>query len=394
MKHINTGACDKLGGESFVRKPLDQEEAAALQTVAAAAHATENSDPALPPPECELPLVQRPSFRAQVHRWASWPLQPGARTDLLERCVLCYMWLASSKHVKQHMNTVHRDKLGDIPDRAVTLCRTFKSQLTRGRSCVYCKSVVGAPGRHSTQCTALYQVSTAALYVHAHYPQHGGGQSGGGNLPPLFSQPNSAAAGAGELHDLANPDSVGDAATTPEAPAPRLPKAESTGLPVRDLPSPASVLESVLESAGEAAAATPGHEQAASSARGSDQQSESGSGNGALPQGGCQEHPTLHDEGNKGAECPQGSGGRSPHLSASHRSAGEHDQGTTATHADDLATPEGRASLQKPKWMTEGGDWRYMQWCRKTKTLVPNEAKHPLTHAEAVRVLNSLSTRT
>ena len=54
------------------------------------------------------------------------------------------------------------------------------------------------------------------------------------------------------------------------------------------------------------------------------------------------------------------------------------------------ATPEGRASLQKAKWMTEGGDWCYLQWCRKTKALIPNEAKHPLTHAEAVRVLNFL----
>ena len=54
------------------------------------------------------------------------------------------------------------------------------------------------------------------------------------------------------------------------------------------------------------------------------------------------------------------------------------------------ATQEGRASLQKAKWMTEGGDWCYLQWCRKTKTLIPNEAKHPLTHAEAVRVLNFL----
>ncbi|CAE7831148.1 pol [Symbiodinium sp. CCMP2592] len=55
-----------------------------------------------------------------------------------------------------------------------------------------------------------------------------------------------------------------------------------------------------------------------------------------------------------------------------------------------VATQEGRESLRKAKWLAENGDWYYMKWCRKTKTLIPKEDKTPLQHTEAVRVLSFL----
>ncbi|CAE7771573.1 rluD [Symbiodinium sp. CCMP2592] len=55
-----------------------------------------------------------------------------------------------------------------------------------------------------------------------------------------------------------------------------------------------------------------------------------------------------------------------------------------------VATQEGRDSLRKAKWLAENGDWHYMKWCRKTKTLIPNEDRTPLQHTEAVRVLSFL----
>ena len=352
VKHINTGACEKLGGESFIRKPLEQEEAAVLQMVTATACAIENPDTASPPPECELPLVRRPTFRAQVHRWASWPLQPGARADLLERCVLCYMWLASSKHIKQHMNTVHREELGDIPQKALNLCKAFKSQLTRGRSCVFCKSTVGAPGRHSTQCTALYQASMAALYVQAYFPEHGRGQPGGGDLPSLFSQRSSAHIGAREPRGSSGLDEVRTAAA-PQTPATGSSTTTSPGPSARHLPSPASVPGSVPQPTGETAATDCGNEQAALAARGQNQQLESGSGHGALSQRGCPEHPPLHDADGQRVERQEGTGRPTPHLSASYCLAGEHDQRAAAAHADDLGNP-GRPSLFTEGQMDDG----------------------------------------
>ena len=48
-------------------------------------------------------------------------------------------------------------------------------------------------------------------------------------------------------------------------------------------------------------------------------------------------------------------------------------------------------SLQKAKWLKEGGDWRYMKWCRQTRTLIPTRRRlhwQSLQHAEAVRLLS------
>ena len=132
QKHITKGACEALGGESFVRNPV-LEEVRILEAV------TEDATPpqTLAENATVLPLVRQPE--------ESWPLRPGARKQLLEHCVLCGMWLASHKHVKQHMNKAHAAELRDTPQQSLILCRTFKSQLTRGRACLFCQNRVGGP---------------------------------------------------------------------------------------------------------------------------------------------------------------------------------------------------------------------------------------------------------
>ena len=171
-----------------------------MQKATAVAEGTKGPDvptalePAAPDLESELPLVRRPSFIQAQARWEQWALNHAARAQLQSYCVMCNIWLASSKHVKQHLNRTHAMHLGDIPARANTLCLTFKSQLTRGRACLFCHSKVGAPARHSQQCTVLFQLTVAHLYVQDALAPRGRddgehpGQPGSGHLPLLFSE--------------------------------------------------------------------------------------------------------------------------------------------------------------------------------------------------------------
>ena len=71
---------------------------------------------ATPTTESDLPLVRRPSFIRAQARWERWALDHAARAQLRSYCVICNMWLASSKHVKQHFNRTHAMHLGGMSD--------------------------------------------------------------------------------------------------------------------------------------------------------------------------------------------------------------------------------------------------------------------------------------
>ncbi|CAE7632953.1 Pol [Symbiodinium sp. CCMP2592] len=153
--HIESGACSQLGGDSLVRAPIPDEQAAEIIQAPPAVHrgifADENA--------AHTPLVMRAQFQQKLHDWESWLKEPAVRQELSSHCVLCNMWISSYKHVKQHFNKVHAAQHPTLMDRALKLSLTFKSHLTRDRSCLWCHHKVGAPGRHVQQCTPLVQLT-------------------------------------------------------------------------------------------------------------------------------------------------------------------------------------------------------------------------------------------
>ena len=188
VQHIEKGACRCLGGQSDILAPVpDGQEPAPIQQ----------------PPTAELdifgeenvarkPLVTRRAFLEHLDTWERWLRIPAVRLGLRNHCALCHFWVADFRHMKQHLNRVHlKDKPTVLP-RALDLCNSFKSQLRRGSSCIWCTHKVGAPGRHAEQCTPLVQLCIAV--VSARDDQHVRGDSGvceqrgGGGLRPMLGQ--------------------------------------------------------------------------------------------------------------------------------------------------------------------------------------------------------------
>ncbi|CAE7404157.1 unnamed protein product [Symbiodinium sp. CCMP2592] len=153
--HIESGACCQLGGDSLIRAPIPDEQAAEIIQAPPAVHRGifegENA--------AHTPLVLRVQFQQKLHDWESWLKEPAVRQELSSHCVLCNMWISSYKHVKQHFNKVHASQHPTLMQRVLKLSLTFKSHLTRDRSCLWCHHKVGAPGRHVQQCTPLVQLT-------------------------------------------------------------------------------------------------------------------------------------------------------------------------------------------------------------------------------------------
>ncbi|CAE7187361.1 unnamed protein product [Symbiodinium necroappetens] len=102
--HIEVGACEAVGGASFVHKPTAEVELRA-----------ELQPPTQPPPTHQespvqnLPLVQRPFFQASWARWESLLSNTAIRQELQAHCVLCHFWVADYQHIKQHQRRAHWD---------------------------------------------------------------------------------------------------------------------------------------------------------------------------------------------------------------------------------------------------------------------------------------------
>ena len=73
------------------------------------------------------------------------------------------MWVASFRHVKQHICKVHEPETPGLHDRALALCLSFKQHLVRDHQCPWCKRKVWAPARHAQQCVALHQLCVAKI---------------------------------------------------------------------------------------------------------------------------------------------------------------------------------------------------------------------------------------
>ena len=185
--HIERKSCPQLGGQSHKLSPLQPDKAALRHLPGNKSQApTDYGDEPAAPKEPrvlpdELPLVLRPSFIDNLSRWEKLLSCPDTKALLSSHCALCHMWIADTK--------LHHASHPHILPAALEVSKSFKSQLTRGRACRWCRSTVGAPGRHSTQCVVLNQLTVAVEYCKQglHHPQNDHGGPRGEYLRPLHA---------------------------------------------------------------------------------------------------------------------------------------------------------------------------------------------------------------
>ena len=191
--HIESGACPTLGGSSFKLSPQTADYACIAR------HASEKPPPAhlqasrteTVPMDSDQPLVLRQSFHKQLNSWENLLSCRETRTLLSSRCVMCNMWVASSRHIKQHYNKTHHQEYPQILPITETLCQSFKGHFTRGKTCKFCGSCVGAPCRHTLQCTVLHQLCLAVTFCRQGLRHQDDGNKserpGVGHLPVLHA---------------------------------------------------------------------------------------------------------------------------------------------------------------------------------------------------------------
>ena len=156
--HIECGSCPALGGSSFKLSPQMEDharvgrEASEKQTDEPSKCSQRLSASA----EVDQPLVLRLSFHAQLTAWEDLLSCRKTRTLLSSRCVICHLWIASSRHIKQHYNRTHHQDHPQLLALTEVLCQSFKGHFTRGRACKFCGSCVGA-------LTSVYRSSPAVF---------------------------------------------------------------------------------------------------------------------------------------------------------------------------------------------------------------------------------------
>ena len=323
QKHITEGACEALGGESFIRNPIPEDAGTALPTAVTTVVSQEAA--ASDAKQAAVPLVQQPEFLQALPNWASWPLRPGARKQLLEHCVLCGMWIASPKHVKQHMNKAHKHELQDRPQRSLLLCRTFKSQLTRGSACLFCRSKVGAPGRHAEQCTVLYQLTMATLFAQDSLQKDGicRSEPGGRHLPILLPE-----RGPSDLAVLRTSAATADTSENQETTPGAATAATLAG----------AVISGISADVSAAAprgprSASPGQQDSAT-ARGLHPADHAGQRLYALLSGGPAQPAAIHDGNVQGVASQEGQGRAAADLAAANRTLRQRHQRDASANAD------------------------------------------------------------
>ena len=175
-QHIESGACSKLGGDSLVRAPRDstQDQASVRTPPTAGLAEFEGQNVA------HLPLVLREAFVQQLPHWEHWLSVPSVLKELKNHCSLCHQWIADFRHVRQHVHRAHKSTHGHLFEQANEIVKTFKSHLTRDRTCLFCGHKVGAPGRHISQCVPRFQLVLAVLSCREQQPNVGLGNGGPG----------------------------------------------------------------------------------------------------------------------------------------------------------------------------------------------------------------------
>ena len=162
--HIERSSCPALGGDSFkLSPPKPDNHTLRLLPTPPVQTQQATSEPRANIPDA-LPLVLQTAFHDDLPRWEKRLSCPTTKALLSTNCVICNMWIADIKHIRQHYNKVHHQNHPNILPQALQLSKTFKSHLTRGKTCRWCKATVGAPGRHSTQCAVLNQLLIGVCY--------------------------------------------------------------------------------------------------------------------------------------------------------------------------------------------------------------------------------------
>ena len=390
--HIRTGACVALGGDSLIRHPKEDEHLQAgrpSQSTADGLPATlpKNSEPEAF--ELNMPLVLRPSFLRVLPSWDSFLRTPGSKQLLTSRCVLCNMWIADAKHIKQHYHKVHHQEHPDLEAKAHNLCKPFRSQLVRGRGCLFCGVKVGAPTRHSGQCATLFQLTIAVAYCQD--DRYGGPAAGRRYLQGLFSKRGrpvptelcpAPAVATGTGGQQATKVGTGEQTVrSPRLPLPSLPGTDQLELafsverPLPDACTPAGAAESLITRM---------------LLRRKDSINLAALDRGLvvfIKQDRQSILPSMLQAAKAWKESEQDSPERTQPLrtvllACLVRELLQRLQTVSATQ-------EGRTPLLKAGWLTEDG-WVYQRWNRKEKKLVVDKDRQPMTHDNAVRTLNAL----
>ena len=180
-QHIESSACSALGGASNSRSPVPDAIPAQIRATAQLPiFEGQNSQ--------HTPLVQRQAFLAGYSNLEKWLAMTAVRQELKNHCAICHMWIAASfRHVKQHYNRIHAADHPDLLQRTLKVCGSFKSHLRRNSACIWCGNTVGAPHRHTQQCTPLIQLVLAQLYCQdVHGQGRPSSERGGGDLRQLL----------------------------------------------------------------------------------------------------------------------------------------------------------------------------------------------------------------
>ena len=393
--HIERKSCPQLGGQSHKLSPLQPDNAALRHLPGNKSQApTDYGDEPAAPKEPrvlpdELPLVLRPSFIDNLSRWEKLLSCPDTKALLSSHCALCHMWIADTKHIRQHYNKVHHASHPHILPAALEVSKSFKSQLARGRACRWCRSTVGAPGRHSTQCIVLNQLTVAVEYCKQglHHPHHDHGGPRGEYLRPLHA--------LGDHYSNSRYD--GPASDRPpHQSSPSLPHFQKTSRPGLGTPTAAATATSLPSPA------VPAH-----------------TGNGASDRPLVSSRPetrrALHNLRKDMAYVlffRQDDKSLVPSLMEVAKEWRE--RAATATPDPALhsplrtvlincllkellqrtqrvtATEAGRADLQKMGWLDIQGHWNYLKWSPQQRRLVLNEARSPVTHDTMVKTITEL----
>ena len=339
-EHIESGACDRLGGESLTKHPVKADAQAVM---------VQPSNEDTPPDSAtgvsqNVPLFERVRFAQQRHDWESLLRDPSLHSDLQSHCTLCHMWIASFRHVKQHICKVHEPETPGLHDKALALCLSFKQHLVRDHQCPWCKRKVWAPARHAQQCVVLYQLCVAKLRFQSAQDDGPLARPQSGSRHLRFLQPHAPSIKADQ--DSATPEgarSRGGAErgerihTTAQEAAPRAKSVDGLS-PVSNLKSSTTTPDA---KGSEPLSGGKTHGKVDALSRGSTGGAADGQGLRPLHATGlCQHHPQPPRHFGGVARQERG-GSRKPHLLAAHSAASMFGQGIARQGTENGLDPGG-----------------------------------------------------
>ena len=114
-----------------------------------------------------VPIALRPSVQEAVSRWGISGMLgfPDVMKEMLQRCVLCHQWVASSWQMKNHFRNSHPDFWKTHHASCDAYC---KQQGECALVCKYCRKISDVRGgalAHMKRCTVLWQIAAVHHYL-------------------------------------------------------------------------------------------------------------------------------------------------------------------------------------------------------------------------------------